>query len=202
MSRNAKTRLRAGLFGCLLLASQAWASPIQITIDTSSLAGTVADLVFDLFDGGPPPNSVTISGFATDGTLGSNILPTGDVTGTLPGAVILGDSSSFSEYFQDITLSNSLSFVFDTTGGTAEPGSNPDGFAFSLLDADTQLPLFPPDGDPLFLYSIGEADPLLIFNTDVVQAVELPPGTAPEPGALALAMAGMLVLTVVRTARR
>ncbi|HTP45430.1 MAG TPA: NF038129 family PEP-CTERM protein [Casimicrobiaceae bacterium] len=189
----------------VLIAGRVCASPIQVTVNTSSLSGSIANLAFDLLDGGPPPNSVTISSFASDGTLGSTILLTGEVTGTLPGSVTIGDSGVFNEYLQDTTLGSSLTFTFDTTGNTAAPGSSPDGFSFFLLDPETGASLISPTADPtgndaLFLYAIGEPDPLQIY-TDVVQATEVPSG-APEPGALALVMAGLLGLGFVRSARR
>lgn len=188
----------------VLIAGRICASPIEVTVDTSSLSGSIANLAFDLLDGGPPPNSVTISGF-TGGTLGSTIVLSGDVTGTLPGPITIGDSGGFNEYLQDITLGSSLSFRFDTTGNPADAASSPDGFSFLLLDPDTGTSLISPTADPtgndaLFLYATGEADPLQIY-TEVVQAAEVPSG-APEPGALALAMAGLLGLGLVRTVRR
>jgi hypothetical protein len=190
-----------------LFAGEVWASPIQITVDTSSLFGTAANLAFDFIDGGPPSNSVTIFGFTSDGTLGDACITHDLVTcdpapkltdGT--GIVTIDDSVfSFTEYRQTITLGNSLSFRFDTTGNPAdtEAGSSPDGFSFSLLDQDAVFSLVP-GVDALFLYSIGAPEPLQVF-TQLVQASEVPTG-APEPGALALAMAGLLGLGLVRAA--
>lgn len=51
--------------------AQAWAAPISVTVNTAALASSPAQLAFNLIDGGPRSNSVTISVFATDGTLGS-----------------------------------------------------------------------------------------------------------------------------------
>lgn|ERR1043166_7173299 len=185
----------------VLVAGQVCASSIQVTVDTSSLSGSSADLAFDLLDGGPPANSVTISSFASDGTLGSTIALTGDVTGTLPGPVTIGDGSAFNEYFQDITLGNSLSFIFDTTGNPADigAGSSADAFSFFLLDAQTGATLLGPDGFPLLLYSIGEVEPLQVFS-ESVQTSEVP-ASVPEPNTLALIFAGVLGLSLTRTAK-
>ena len=211
MLKTGRSRLcTAFLVG--LFAGEVCASPIQITVDTSSLFGTAANLAFDFIDGGPPSNSVTIFGFTSDGTLGDACITHDLVTcdpapkltdGT--GIVTIDDSVfSFTEYRQTVTLGNSLSFRFDTTGNPADT-ETPDGFSFFLLSPDTGLslialdPILDPTG-ALFLYSIGVSDPPQpqVF-TQLVQASEVPTG-APEPGALALAMAGLLGLGVVRAA--
>jgi hypothetical protein len=181
----------------VLVAGGASASPIQVTVDTSTLFGLTADLAFDLVDGGPPPNSVTISSFTSDGTLGSTIVLTGDVTGTLPGPVTIGDGSFVSEYRQDIKLGNSLSFILDTTGNPAdvEAGSSADAFSLLLLD-ETGSTLLAPDGFPLLVYSIGEVEPLQVFS-ESVQISEVP-SSAPEPGALELILAGLLGVALTR----
>src|SRR5437763_15415084 len=136
-----KARSCMALIVTFVIAIQAQALPIQITIDTSLLAGVSTDLAFDLTNGGLPANTVTISGFASNGTLGA-ASSSGDVTGALPGVVTIGDTGFFNEYLQNITLGSSLTFSFDTTGNPAAPGSFPDGFALFFLDPITGLPLF------------------------------------------------------------
>ena len=96
---------RVAVLAGFLSATPAYASLILVTVDTSALAGTQADLAFDLIDGGPPPNTVTLSEFTTGGTLGASS-STGDVTGAFPGVVTLADTSFFSEYLQNETLVN------------------------------------------------------------------------------------------------
>ena len=62
---------------CMILAgASSLRADTIVTVDTSTLAGTSAQIAFDFIDGGPPSNTVTISGFTTDGTLG-NPVPTG-----------------------------------------------------------------------------------------------------------------------------
>ena len=186
----------------ILVAGRLCASPIQVTVDTSSLSG-LGILAFDFIDGGPPVNSVTISGFASDGTPG-NACVTHDLVTCDPaskltdGPVTLDDSVfSFTEYRQNITFGNSFSFVFDTTGNPAEGGSQPDGFSLFLLDPDAMFSLVE-TADPtgaLFVYAIGATDPLQKF-TDLVQL----PSAAPEPGALALCLAGLIGVALARAA--
>ncbi len=195
-------RLRTCFVMGVLIAGRVCASPIQVTVDTSGLSG-LGTVAFDFVDGGPPPNSVTISGFASDGTLDSACVthdlftcdPAPKVT---DGPVTLDDSVfPFTEYRQSITFGNSFSFLFDTTGKAAEPGSQPDGFSLFLLDSDAVISLVETTdpGGALFVYAIGAADPLLVF-TPLVQL----PSAAPEPGALALCLAGLLALGLVLAA--
>ena len=193
-------RLGACLAIGVLVASPVCASPIQITVDTSGLSGP-GTLAFDFTDGGPPPNSATISDFATDGSLGdacvTHDLATCDPAPKLSdGAVTLDDSLfPFTEYRQSITFGNSFSFLLDTSGNPAEPGSQPDGLSLFLLDSDAAFSLVD-TADPtgaLFVYAIGEAEPLQVF-TSLVQL----PSAAPEPGALALGLAGLLGLALAR----
>jgi hypothetical protein len=186
----------------VLVAGRVCASPIQITVDTSSLSG-LGILAFDFIDGGPPFNSVTISGFASDGAPGDACVTHDFVTcdpapKLTDGAVTLDDTVfSFTEYRQSITFGNSFSFLFDTTGNPAEPGSQPDGFSLFLLDQDAIFSLVE-TADPtgaLFVYAIGATEPLQIF-TELVQL----PSAAPEPGALALCLAGLIGVALVRAA--
>src|SRR5271154_467342 len=99
--------------GALLASTPAFGDSVySVDVDTSSLLGTSAQLAFDLIYGGGPSNTVTISDFSTDGTLGT-VFPTGLVSGTLPGTVSLTDSSSsfFNEYLTGLTLGTTFSFA-------------------------------------------------------------------------------------------
>src|SRR5215472_13142441 len=88
---------RAALVAVFMAAAPASASSILVTVDTSALSGAQADLAFDLVNGGAPANTVTVSKFVTDGTLGASSSK-GSVTGAFPASVILSDGSFFSEY--------------------------------------------------------------------------------------------------------
>ena len=135
--------MKIGLVAALVILSGVsgiWGDTL-VSVDTSGLAGTSAQLAFDFIDGGSPANTITISGFLTDGTLGG-VFPSGDVTGTLADTVVLGDSAFFSEYLTDITLGTSFSFVFGATANSPDAASAPDAFSVFLLDPGTGLPLF------------------------------------------------------------
>ena len=61
-------------------------------------------MALDFIDGDATPNNtVILTNFLTDGIVGlaSTI---GDVSGALPGRVILGDAEFFNEFLQPITL--------------------------------------------------------------------------------------------------
>ena len=180
----------------LTFASTAQAAPIQIVIDTSSLNGVAANLAFDFIDGGTPTNSVTVSGFTSDGSLGSSS-SSGSVSGVIPNAVTLSDTSFFSEYLQNITLGNSLTFSFDATAGVAELASFPDTFSFFLLNADGTASLVtstdPTGSDSLVIFSIGNTDPLTVYAAGGITIdVDLVRGI-PEPGTLILSIVALAV---------
>jgi hypothetical protein len=180
------------------------AAPIKVTVATTGLVGTDVALAFDLIDGGPPPNDVMISSFATDGTLGSS-QSTGSVTGALPGTVTLHDSGFFTEYLQFMTLGNELSFIFDTTGNTPAGGSLPDAFSLFLLDAATLLPLVttsdPTGANALLLYNIGDSNPLAIYAGDGFVVTAEPVQVVPAPGTLVLVLTALALLGRVRGLR-
>jgi hypothetical protein len=114
----------------------------DVTINTSSLAGTGSTLTFDfLAGGGTQSNSVTISDFSTDGTLVSGGADSGSVSGSLPGTATLTNASFFNELQQGITLGSTISFQLAMTANAPSSGSLPDTFSLFLLDptASTSL---------------------------------------------------------------
>jgi hypothetical protein len=200
MSNTRKISSLCGLLAALLFAGQAQASTIQITVDTTNISGVIGSLAFDLIPGGFPPNSVSIFGFTTDGTLGAVLPASGDVKGTLPGTlsdpVTIVDSTGFNEYAQGITFGHLFSFFFNTSGGAGSPPT-PAGFSLFILDADGGLPIVstsdPTGADSLFLYSIGQDVTPDVFTSESVRTTARVL-SVPEPGALALVIAGLLAL--------
>ncbi|HRF45542.1 MAG TPA: NF038129 family PEP-CTERM protein [Candidatus Competibacteraceae bacterium] len=145
------------------MAAFLWVAPLtasatvlHFTLETPSLLGTTAFLAFDFLDGDSVVNNtVTISDFATNGTL-DVASPTGGASGTLiPGPVTLTDSSPFNSFLQALTLGTTLSFRVNLT---EQPSVAlfPDSFVFSLLN-NTFSPLFATT-DPFLLDALFAVD--------------------------------------------
>lgn len=188
----------------VLTTVPAWAAPYSIDISTPFLSGTSAQLAFDFIDGGPPAsdNTITISKFVTDGTLGAVSL-SGGVAGTLTGTVTLTDPVFFNEYLTNTTLGTDFSFEVSAT--TNFPGSPnlPDAFSLSVLDPITGLPLFstsdPTGANTLMLLNIdgtsnGTLDVYTAPGREAVVTATLVTPSLPEPGTLFLLAYGVVLL--------
>ncbi len=179
----------------------ALAAPFSVSIDTSSLSGSAAQLAFDLIDGdGAINNSAIISGFSTDGTLGSST-STGGVSGNLPGAVTLSDSEFFNELLQMITLGSFIDFALDLTSNFA--GGIPDSFSFFILDDATppSSSLVTTDllGDALFIIDIDGTALGAVFvasQSEPSVPVTLTSRQVPEPGAILLLALGLPLISL------
>jgi MYXO-CTERM domain-containing protein len=183
------------------LGSLAQAMPLTFTIDTSALAGTSAQLAFDLIDGGSPANTILVSGFSTDGVLGASSA-SGDTSGALPGALMLGDGSFFNEYLQSIVLGTTLAFTLSSSDFPPDAASSPDAFAFFFLDA-AGAPLFatadPTGADALIGHDFGASRYQVHAAAPVSVVVD---GLlVPEPGSWLLALTGLLAALAVRQRR-
>jgi hypothetical protein len=203
---NTKFRLcsLAVVFNFLILFFKvsSFALPYSINMDTSALSGTSAQLAFDFVDGGPPSNTITITNFVTDGTLGNATL-TGDVVGSLSGTVTLSDAFFFNEYLTDLTLGNSFSFLVDFTSNPPASGSSPDAFSFFLLNPLTGLPINTTSdptgaGSLLTLNLDGTSQPSLNGYDTSVTAVIYQSSSVPEPNSLLLLGSGVLFLLLWR----
>jgi len=172
------SRLAVGAFFAMsFFAASVPATSILVTVDTSALAGTQADLAFDLVDGGSPSNAVTVKRFSTDGTLGASSSK-GNVTGTFPAAITLSDTAFVGEYRQAVTLGKVLSFVMEATANAPGAASFPDGFSFFLLDHATGLPLVttshPTGANALLLLNIGTGSLPTLYTSDRVKLTAAP----------------------------
>jgi hypothetical protein len=182
--------VRAGLGAIPLLfalglgcAGVALAGSINVVIDTPSLSGTPGDLAFDFIAGGSSLNTVTITGFSTDGTLGSATL-TGSASGALPGAVTLTTADFFNEYLTGFTFGSILSFTFNQTDNPPSLGGTPDEFSFYLLDPTDSFSLVttndPTDADSLF--ASGSDQSLSVYTSPDETTTAQPSSSVPEPG--------------------
>ncbi|PTQ83144.1 hypothetical protein C8R21_102147 [Nitrosospira multiformis] len=184
------------IISSLFLAHSAWAAPpLLFSIDTAPLSGTSGQFAFDFIDGGTPLNTVSISDFSTDGTLGIATV-TGNVTGTLPATVTFSDSQFFNEVLQNVTLGSLTSFVFNSTENLPDSGSLPDAFSFFLLDS-SGLPLVttndPTGANALFLLNIGSDNRLEIYWGDGFSVIASP---IPEPYPVTLFITGLALFGV------
>ena len=172
--------MRVAIAVCLLLSTRtAVAVPYHVSIDTSALGISSFRIAFDLIDGGAPSNSVAVTAFTADGTLGV-ATSAGGVTGGLPGGVSLTDTRFFNEYLQIVSSAHALDFDFEASANG--PESAPDTFSFFLLDALTELPLFRTTDttgtDSLFILEIDgrQSGHLAVFSTDDPRLRRTPDG--------------------------
>ena len=120
-----------GLSATLLLAGGAQAGDItyEIAVDTSLFQSTSGYLDFQLNPGNPPVDqaTATISGFTTDGTLGAVLPDMGDVSGSLPGSVVINNTDVTNEYTQAFTIGSFFDVFVEldipTVSGNATGGN-------------------------------------------------------------------------------
>jgi hypothetical protein len=191
----------------VFVAALARASAFNVTVDSAPPSGSPAVLVFDFIDGGMPNNTVSLSALTSNGTQGStsaigNVTGTG-VTGTGPWTFSDAGSSFFNELQVPYNpMGSSLSFSFATSDNPPDPGSFPDAFSFFILETDVVTPLIttndPTGADALFLYNIGQGTQSLnVYAPDQtgVSINVIAAQSAPEPGSLALLVAGIVALS-------
>src|SRR6266478_3730883 len=103
----------------------------QVTIDTSSISGNAGFLDFEFNPGGSSQSAFAmVSNFSPSGSLSNSPSIVGNVTGTLPPAITITNSTFFNDYFAGFTYGASLSFALtlggpaiDAPNGTASSGS-------------------------------------------------------------------------------
>lgn len=183
----------------LLLAGVAQASvSFEVDVNTSGLMGTTGYLDFQ-FDPGNTPydaGSATITALGFDGTLGAALPDVGDVTGSLPGSLVINNTDATNEYTQAYTFGSYFDFLvtlnIPTVSGTAAGGNS---FTFDVEDSgfnpllSSSFPAVEIDLDAL------TAAPTVTNNTSDVN----PNGFAnvapvPEPAAFALLGTGLAFL--------
>jgi hypothetical protein len=183
------------------------ASPITyaVLVNTSSIAGVSGNIDFQFNPGAltTDPAFVTISMFASDGTLAGVPVTTGDVTGTLP-AVTIRNTTAFNDYTDGFIFGNFLSFRvrFDGTALTSPSPAATSGstFAFSLFNSDFTAALLTSDtvNGALVEGDVNLDGTVTITNfgtggTTTVTAVQ--DGTpVPEPSTLLLVGAGLVAV--------
>jgi hypothetical protein len=186
-----KARILIAALLAFLGAGLAMADSFEVNINTTPLKGVAGYLAFDFIGGTPiENNTVTISSFTSDATLGA-LTPTGGATGSIfPGPGTLNDSQFFNELLQAVTFGTTVSFTLDLATSVSS-GGIPDAFAFYLLDS-TQNPFTtsdPTGADSLFAINItGPGLTPDVYTSSSATATIAPGGVTaiPEPSSLLL----------------
>lgn len=195
----------AALSGALLLSGLPHAaSAVQVSLDTSALAGMAARLEFVLFDGDfAANNTVTIGPIGGDGSTAALECSFG-CSGGPP--FILDDGPGFGQFYQDLTLGQRLGFTLGFSGNFSGSGT-PDRLVLSLLDAATNFTLVDTDLD-FATDALPFQDGLLFVDLDgsgrirpATSSTPELPVSIPEPGTLTLLALG-LALSGGRCRRR
>jgi len=184
---------------------EASAITYAVLVDTTSIAGVPGNVDFQFNPGAliTDPAFVTISMFASDGTLAGAQVLTGDVTGALP-AVTIHNTTAFNDYADGFTFGSFLSFHvrFDGTALTSPTGAATSGsvFAFSLFNSDFSSAFLTSDGvnGVLVQADVNLDGTITVTNFGIgrtTTVTEVQNGTpVPEPGTVLLVGAGLVVI--------
>lgn len=141
---------------------------------------------------------VTITNFLTDGTLLAPVSTSGNVTGSLPGALTIANDQLFNDYTQPFTYGSQLSFTL-TFGGPAVNSPDPttffsgSTFSLTLLDSSGFNSLRTSD---LISGTIVTAN---VYNDGTTDS--LPFELTPEPS-FTLIPIGLLLASLLAAGRR
>jgi hypothetical protein len=201
-----KKMLVAGLFA-LFASTPALASTWYVNVDTSSLAGQTGwlDFQFNPGDITAPSATATVAAFATSG---GALLPsatfTGDVAGSLNGAMTLGNSQYFNDLLQAFTFGTKLSFSvnLDLPNPDFNPAAPGTAFGLSFYDTDyNSLIADPVWGAALVMNLKGDGATEVLAQSTPVSLSATAPTPVPLPGALGLLFAGVSMLAGVARTR-
>jgi len=205
---------RALLF-CVLgvwAVGSASASPItyNVTVNTSSIAGSVGSLDFN-FNPGPlavQDASVQILNVSSDGIFVGSAAVIGNVSGTLPTTLTFDNGTAFNDYFQEFTFGSTLAFDVSFLGPAL---SSPDGvstsgstFAFSLFsDIAGTLPTLTTNLADGFAFTVDvNLDGTTTATNFSSQVTGLPSVSNPLPEPASIALLAMGFTIMMRSHRR
>jgi hypothetical protein len=198
------------LLTSLLLPVPALAAFVyDVRINTASLAGSNGFIQFQFTPGGVAPAAeATVSLLDLEGgVVLASPLPDveGDVSGSLPGPVVLGNGEALNVLYQAVRFGTHLAFTIGFDGAFITDDSAKVGSRFDLefFDANDNLaPLPPPGGTgtpvtgPALVFDLtpGEVEPTLYVDGQVSEV--------PEPHPSLLLAGGLLVLALVARRRQ
>ncbi len=203
------------LAGAVLLAG-AFQAPVaragsisyEVTVDTSSFAGTTGGLQFTLIAGNTPAplDTATITAFTSDGSLFTPPTTSGDVMGELP-ATISMDNQNPSLYFQSITFGNIFDYVVTLTSTAGDMTSADTTFSFYLFDASGN-PITganSPSGEAFDINIQGPSGtfdpPAVYYPPPPITLIQLN-GAVPEPSTIVLLGLGLAAISLRSLSRR
>jgi hypothetical protein len=186
----------------------------EFDINTSSIAGTTGFLDVQLNPiSGADAVQVSLSAFSTDGTLYSSPYAgdSGGASGSLPGVLVLQNTTAFNDVFSGIDFGNFIQFDITFSGDAiSNPSTTSAGSTYSvgLYDSTASNPLLTSDpSGAVALANIGPDGSLTITglpdengNSSDATITPLSATSTPEPATFALLLTGCgaLVLFGVR----
>jgi hypothetical protein len=212
-----------GLVGCLLCLAETSARADEswtVTLDTSQLAVNYTSpfgLDFELI--GANGNTVTLTDFSfgNGGSAGPGAaFLTGGAGGDLGGSVVLSDAADFfSDFNQQFTPGDMLSFTVDSTVVPPPSGGIPDNFSMVIFSAydpvngynpstgagGTPIPTTDPTGADTFLSldinGPGSTTPSGYPSVNGDVSITITPQSVPEPSSGAIVASGLVCLAGV-----
>ncbi|HZV65789.1 MAG TPA: NF038129 family PEP-CTERM protein [Telluria sp.] len=166
-------------------AGAALAGPTyQVTVNTSALAGANGYLDFGFQAlGSAAPAFATLSNFT--GALGAAVIPSGDVVGTPPGMVTIGNTTGFNDLLQAVSFGGLFTFDLSFTADDGIAGST---FSVALVnDSVTDFVGYAGNIVEIALQPGAATTVNAVADFASVNAV-------PEPSDLLLMMSGLAVM--------
>jgi hypothetical protein len=157
-------------------------------VNTSSISGQTGYLELQFNPGlNSGTASAVVSNFTSDAAIGASIL-TGGVTGALPGAVTINNTTGWNDYFQAVTFGNGAHFSLNLAGNA----DNSFGLSFYGADGVTPLLTSDPSG---FATTIDMTANGAVINSNSSQVTV---AATPIPAAAWLFGSGLMGLAGIR----